>query len=135
MAMKLTYLAGVTLALLTTAAVLSPRAQAQYTEVEAPQTIPDAADELTSQASGNFFQNRSLGRQAANIFGFGFRDRELLRDGAVVEQEFNALMQLQNEADPTLRVPDLSNPYTASLLTLPSSAAPTLGTEFIFEPF
>jgi hypothetical protein len=135
MAMKFMHLAGVTLSLLSAAAVVSPKAQAQYTEVETPQTILEAADELTSQSSGNFFQNRSLGRQAANIFGFGFRDRELLRDGAVVEQEFKALMQLQNEADPTIRVPDLSNPYTASLLTLPSSAAPTLGTEFIFEPF
>jgi hypothetical protein len=44
-------------------------------------------------------------------------------------------MLLQNTADPTLRVPDLANPYNSSLLTMPSSQVPLVGTEFIFERF
>ncbi len=135
MGMNLTHLAGATLSLMAIAAVTSTAAQAQDVSTAAPQTIPDAMEELLSGSSGDFFRNRSLGRQAANMFGLGFRDREILRDGDTVAQEFDALMRLQNTQDPTIRVPDLANPYTASLLTLPSSQAPTLGTEFIFEPF
>lgn len=135
MGIKLTHLAGISVSLLATAAITSPSAKAQTAEVNVPETIPDAAERLLSESSGEFFENRTFGRQAANMFGLGFRDRELLRDGETVGREFNALMRLQNTSDPTIRVPDLANPYTASLLTLPSSEAPTLGTEFIFEPF
>jgi hypothetical protein len=135
MGIKLTHLAGATVSLLAMAAVSSAAVRAQSIDANAPQTIPDAMDELLSQKSGTFYGNRSFGRQAANIFGFGFRDREILRDGETVAIEVDALMRLQNTSDPTIRVPDLANPYTASLLTLPSSEAPTVGTEFIFEPF
>jgi len=133
MDIKLTHLAGATLSLLAVAAVSASEARAQ--SVEAPQTIPDAMEEILSDQSGNFYTNRSFGRQLGNIFGFGFRDREVLADSANLSREFDALMRYQNTSDPTIRVPDLANPYTASLLTLPSSQVPTVGTEFIFEPF
>jgi hypothetical protein len=55
MGIKLTHLAGVTLSLLTTAVVLAPSTRAQYVEPEAPQTIPDAMDDLLTQSSGTFF--------------------------------------------------------------------------------
>lgn len=135
MGIKLTHLAGVSLSLLAIVTIVPTSAEAQYSEAEAPQTIPDALEEALSQSSGTFFGNRSFARQASNIFGLGFRDREIIWDGATVAQEFDALMRLQNTIDPTIRVPDLANPYSASLLTLPSSQEPTLGTEFIFEPF
>ncbi len=135
MGIKLTHLAGVSLSLMAVATAMPTVAKAQYVEAEAPQTIPEAMEAAISQSSGTFFENRSFSRQAANIFGFGFRDRELMWDGATLAREFEAQMRLQNTVDPTIRVPDLANPYSASLLTLPSSQEPTLGTEFIFEPF
>lgn len=135
MGIKLTHLAGVTLSLMTAVAVLVPASNAQTVDTNAPQTIPDAMDDLLSASSGTFFENRTFGRQAGAMFGFGFRDREIIWDAATVAQEFDALMQLQNTSDPTIRVPDLANPYTTTLLTMPSSQSPYLGTEFIFEPF
>jgi hypothetical protein len=133
MNIKLTHLAGATLAFLAAAAVLPTEVRAQ--SVEAPQTIPDAMDEILSDQSGTFYRNRTFGRQLGNMFGFGFPEREIVADSANLSREFDALMRYQNTSGPTIRVPDLATPYTASLLTLPSSQAPTLGTEFIFEPF
>jgi hypothetical protein len=136
MGIKLTYLAGVTLSFITAAAVSAPATRAQHVDTnDTPQTIPEAIDDLLTQSSGTYFENRTLGRQAASIFGFGFREREIDWDAATVSQEFNALMRFQNTSDPTIRVPDLATPFTTSLLTMPSGQAPTLGTEFIFEPF
>jgi hypothetical protein len=135
MGMKLTHLAGVTLSLLAVTALAAPAIKAQDLDADTPQTIPEVMDDLLSQSSGTFFENRTFGRQAGNIFGFGFRDREIIWDAATVAQEFDALMRYQNTSDPTIRVPDLANPFTTTLLTMPSSQAPALGTEFIFEPF
>jgi hypothetical protein len=42
-------------------------------------------------------------------------------------------MYQQNSMDRTLRVPDLSNPYTTSLLTMTGGGSPSVGTQFIFE--
>jgi len=88
MDIKLTHLAGATLSLLAVAAVSASEARAQ--SVEAPQTIPDAMEEILSDQSGNFYTNRSFGRQLGNIFGFGFRDREVLADSANLSREFDA---------------------------------------------
>jgi hypothetical protein len=76
-----------------------------------------------------------MGRQGGRIVGFGFPDRELEWDANATATAFQELMLLQNTADPTLRVPDLANPYNSSLLTMPSSQVPLVGTEFIFERF
>ncbi|HIK46349.1 MAG TPA: hypothetical protein IGR64_15930 [Leptolyngbyaceae cyanobacterium M65_K2018_010] len=134
MATRLKHIFG-TLSLLAMAAVAAPAGFAQQTSSTPPETIPEAFDRLVSTYSGTYFENRSLGRQLGNIFGFGFPERELDWDGHATAVTYRDMMQLQNTAGPTLRVPDLATPYSTSLLTMPSSRAPYVGTEFIFESF
>jgi hypothetical protein len=133
MAIQFKHISGM-LALLT-ACTVAPAAMAQETPPHELQTIPEALNDLMSTYSGDFFINRTMGRQGGRIVGFGFPDRELEWDANATATAFQELMLLQNTADPTLRVPDLANPYNSSLLTMPSSQVPLVGTEFIFERF
>jgi hypothetical protein len=132
MGIQLNHISGLTLALLAAAAVGAP---AGHTQETTPQTIPEAIDEATSTYSGTYFQNRTIGRQAANIFGFGFPERELDWDGDAMSAAVKDIFLLQATVDPTIRVPDLSTPFTTTLLTMPSSQTPYVGSEFIFESF
>ncbi|NMF84296.1 hypothetical protein [Nodosilinea sp. P-1105] len=130
MGIQLNHISGISLALVAAAAIAAPAGWAQ----EAPrQTIPDAMDELTSTYSGDFYRNRSISRQAARIVGFGFPEREIEWDSHATSAAVRDLMLLQTGVDPTLRVPDMATPFNTSLLTMPSSQAPAVGTEFIFE--
>lgn len=130
MAIRLKHISG-TLGILALMAIATPAALAQ----ETPETIPTAFDRLMSTYSGDFFSNRTPQRQSARIFGFGFPERELEWDSHATNAATRDLWLLQGTVDPTLRVPDLVSPYNASLLTMPSSQAPMVGTEFIFESF
>jgi ABC-type sugar transport system substrate-binding protein len=134
MNLKLTAVSGLTLSLLAAAAASCPTGFAQDAE-NSIITIPDAIDGQFSQSSGTFFENRSIGRQAGRMFGFGYPEREIDWDAATLAESVDTLFLLQNTVDPTIRVPDLANPYTTTLLTMPSGTAPTVGSEFIFEPF
>lgn len=131
MGIQLNHISGLTLALLAAAALAAPAGHSQ----EAPQTILEAMDDLTSTYSGNHIENRSLSRQVKRIFGLDFPDRALDWDADATAAAVRDIMLLQNTSDPTIRVPDLANPYTTSLLTMPSSSVPYVGSEFIFESF
>lgn len=133
MAIQFKHISGM-LALLA-ACTVAPAAMAQEMQPHELRTIPEAFDDLMSTYSGDFFGNRTISRQAGRIAGFGFPERELEWDASATATAFQDLMRLQNTTDPTLRVPDLANPYTSSLLTMPSSQMPLVGTEFIFERF
>ncbi|MEY3299637.1 MAG: hypothetical protein RLZZ597_2897 [Cyanobacteriota bacterium] len=133
MAIQLKHISGM-LGLLA-ACTVAPAAMAQEAQPHDLRTLPEAFDDLMSTYSGDFFSNRTISRQAARMGGFGFPERELEWDANATATAFQDLMRLQNTADPTLRVPDLANPYTSSLLTAPSSQMPLVGTEFVFERF
>lgn len=133
MAIQFKHISGM-LALLA-ACTVSPAAMAQDMQSHDLRTIPEALSDLMSTYSGDFFINRTMGRQGGRMVGFGFPERELEWDANATTTAFQELMRLQNTTDPTLRVPDLANPYTSSLLTMPSSQVPLVGTEFIFERF
>ncbi|MBE9136258.1 hypothetical protein IQ254_03410 [Nodosilinea sp. LEGE 07088] len=132
MGIQLNHISGLTLSLLTALALAAPSGQAQEATV---QTIPDALDDLTSTYSGDYFENRTITRQFNRIIGFGFPERELEWDGNGTSAAVRDILLLQTTADPTIRVPDLVNPYTTTLLTMPSDQTPYVGSEFIFESF
>lgn len=132
MGIQLNHISGMTLALLAAAAVIAPAGHSQETS---PQTVPDALDELITTYSGDYFRNRGITRQAKRIVGLSFPERELDWDSDATAEAVRDLWVLQAAADPILRVPDLANPFTTSLLTMPSSSRPTVGSEFIFESF
>jgi hypothetical protein len=132
MGIQLNHISGLTLSLLTALALAAPSGQAQEASV---QTIPDAFDDVTSTYSGTFVENRTITRQFNRIIGFGFPERELEWDSDATAAAVRDVFLLQNTADPTIRVPDLLNPFTTTLLTMPSSQTPYVGSEFIFESF
>jgi hypothetical protein len=132
MNLKLSAISGLTLSLLAAGMTNCPAGFAQDAETTRI-TIPEALNEQFYQSSGTFFENRSIGRQVGHIFGFGFPEREIAWDAATISETVDNLLLLQNTLDPIIRVPDLANPYTTTLLTMPSGIQPTVGTEFIFE--
>ncbi|MGF1519800.1 MAG: hypothetical protein ACFCVB_18630 [Nodosilinea sp.] len=132
MGIQLNHISGITLALLAAAAVIAPVGHSQETS---PQTVPDALDELMTTYSGDYFRNRGITRQAKRIVGLSFPERELDWDSNATAAAVRDLWMLQSAADPTLRVPDMASPFTTSLLTMPSSSRPSVGSEFIFESF
>ncbi|MBW4482594.1 MAG: hypothetical protein KME14_08630 [Tildeniella torsiva UHER 1998/13D] len=129
MGIQLNHISGLTLALLAAAVVVAPAGQSQ----ETPQTIPEAMNDLTTTYSGDHFRNRGLTRQAKRILGLDFPDRALDWDADATAAAVRDIMLLQNTSDPTIRVPDLATPYTTTLLTMPSTSTPYVGSEFIFE--
>ncbi|PSN11939.1 hypothetical protein C7293_22340 [filamentous cyanobacterium CCT1] len=129
MGIQLNHISGLTLALLTTA-VVAPAAIAQDTVSE---TIPEALDSLTTTYSGDYFRNRGIVRQGKRIIGLDFPERAIEWDANATSAAVRDILLLQNTSDPTIRVPDLANPYSSSLLTSPSSSNPYVGSEFIFE--
>ncbi|WP_017298443.1 hypothetical protein [Nodosilinea nodulosa] len=130
MGIQLNHISGLTLALLAMAAVAAPAGHAQDTT---PQTIPAAMDDLVTNYSGDFFRNRGIVRQGKRILGLDFPERSLEWDSNATAAAVRDIMALQNTSDPTIRVPDLATPYSSSLLTMPTSSAPYVGSEFVFE--
>lgn len=123
-----------------TAAVVSAMALGSTTQASEPPTtrsayIPEAANEIFFSNGGSFNQNRSLGGQLGTMFGVGgFPEEAIMEDSYALFDAYNYLLEEQTQSDPTIRVPDLMNPYTTSLQFLPSAADGAIsGSEFVFE--
>ncbi|HEY9764073.1 MAG TPA: hypothetical protein V6D07_16190 [Trichocoleus sp.] len=135
----------VTVATLTMATAIlsatSPAFSQQANSTTEVKTIPAGFEDLFYGYSGTYFDNRTIGEQISNLFGSGgldsarFPEREIEWDANAIHQAYVAHLALQNTLDPTLRVPDLPNPFTTSLLLSPTAqpAGPVVGSEFIFE--
>jgi len=123
-----------------TVAAVSAVAIASVANADEPPTtrsayIPEAMNEIYFSNGGSFNQNRSLGGQLGTLFGLGgFPEQDVMADGYAVFDTYNYLMELQTQSDPTLRVPDLMNPYNTSVQFLPTMTEGAVsGSEFIFE--
>ena len=123
-----------------TVAAVSAVAITSVTKADEPPTtspayIPDAVNEIFFGNSPSFNQRRSLGGQLSTMFGVGgFPEQNIMQDGYDVFNAYNYLLELQTQSDPTLRVPDLMNPYNTSVQFLPTNGSGVVsGSEFIFE--
>ena len=130
MAIRFMGFSSITLALVALTSFAAPRALGQETR---PLTVSEAMENLASTYSQDYFSNRSIGRQAGRMFGFGFPERELEWDAHSLSAASRDTMYRQNSMDPVLRVTDLTKPYSTSLLTMKGSGSANLGTQFIFE--
>ena len=111
-------------------AVLAPGAIAQ-------DAIPEVIDRISEQRSGNYYSNQSFFSQFGQITGLGgFPEHRMNRDTAAVSGTVKELMMLQTQNTPTMRVPDLPNPYTPSVQLMPTSQfnSRVIGSELNFEP-
>ncbi|MGF1461436.1 MAG: hypothetical protein ACFBSG_20720 [Leptolyngbyaceae cyanobacterium] len=123
-----------------TAAAVSAIAIAAVAQADEPPTaesayIPDAVNEIFFSHGGSYNINRSLGGQLGTMFGVGgYPEENIMKDGYAVFDAYNYLLLQQTQLDPTIRVPDLVNPYTTSVQFLPAAPDASLsGSEFIFE--
>ncbi len=69
----------------------------------------------------NYFRNRGIPRQVAWIFGLGFTENEMYKDGRAVHDLYLELLEDQVSTTPRIRTPDLVNPYETSLTITPIS--------------
>ncbi|MEM9116776.1 MAG: hypothetical protein AAGD09_02720 [Cyanobacteria bacterium P01_F01_bin.56] len=123
-----------------TATVVSAVAIASTVQADEPPTtqsayVPEAVNEIFFSNGGSYNQNRSLGGQLGTMFGVGgFPEEDIMNDGYAIFDAYNYLMEEQTQSDPTIRVPDLMNPYTTSVQFLPTASGGAIsGSEFIFE--
>ena len=114
------------------ATFLTPAANAQEAE-----TVLDAVERIGKQRYGDYYRSRSFSGQVGFITGLGgFSEQRLNRDSAALGGTIRELMLLQTQNTPTVRVPDLPNPYTTSVQLLPASQnnSRVVGSELNFEP-
>lgn len=123
-----------------TVAVASAIAIASTAQADEPPTaesayIPRAINEIFFSYGGSFNINRSTGGQLGTMFGIGdFPEQAIMNDGYAIHDTYVYLLEQQTRTDPTLRVPDLANPYATSVQFLPGgSEGAVSGSEFIFE--
>ena len=123
-----------------TAAVVSAVAIASTAQADEPPMsssayVPTAMNEIFFSNGGSYNQNRSLGGQLSTMFGVGgFPEEAVMEDAYALFDAYNYLLEEQTQSDPTIRVPDLMNPYSTSLQFLPSASDGAIsGSEFIFE--
>ncbi len=123
-------IAGGVVGIVAATAFVAPTASAQ-------ETVLEAVDNISEQRSGDFHRNRSIFSQIQFITGLGgFVDQRSHRDTAALAGAQQELMMLQSQNTPTVRVPDLPNPYTTSVQLLPTSQlnSRVVGSELNFEP-
>lgn len=94
---------------------------AERIEIQRAPTILEAVDEAFYDHDKDFMDNRSLGRNLAWMFGFGFTDNEIVKDAEAFDDLYQDLMRQQNTSDPILRTRDLPNPYNTSVRELRNS--------------
>ncbi len=114
------------------ATVFAPAASAQE-----PQTVLNTLEDIAENRSGDYFRNRSIRSQVSFITGFGgFPENRISRDAESISGAYSELLILQTQNTPTIRVPDLPNPYTTSVQLLPASQfdSRVVGSELNFEP-
>lgn len=119
------------------AAALVPfSAQAQDASSENVPVL-DALDNIFFNHSGTFFEGRTTGAMMSLMFGTGgFPEQQVEWDADAIHRASVDLLILQTQTDPTIRVPDLPNPFTYSLLTSPGyqvTGTPAFGSQFIYE--
>jgi hypothetical protein len=98
--------------------------------------VPVAVNEIFFGATGPYSNNRTVGGQLATMFGAGgFSEQRTLRDVNAITDMYVYLLDQQSLSDPTIRVPDLPNPYETTILYLPTGLpiGGASGSEFIFE--
>ncbi len=127
-------IAAVTLFTTLTTALLAPAASAQENQ---PQTIPDAVESIIENRSGDYYHHLTTPSRISFITGIGgFADQRLAKDATALTAAVRELTILQTQNTPTVRVPDLPNPYTSSVQLLPASQnnSRVIGSELNFEP-
>ncbi|MEB3214278.1 MAG: hypothetical protein VKL39_23215 [Leptolyngbyaceae bacterium] len=85
------------------------------------ETIYEEFEDAFFSHDESFFNNRTLPRQASWMFGLGFPENEIWKDGRAVHRLYRELYDEQISTTPRIRTPDLVSPFETSLLQTPPS--------------
>ncbi len=127
-------IAATTISTTLATALFTPAASAQENQ---PQTIPNALETITENRAGDYYDHLTPFSKISFITGIGgFADQRLANDAIALTAAVRELTILQTQNTPTVRVPDLPNPYTSSVQLLPASQnnSRVIGSELNFEP-
>ena len=116
--------------------VIASAGSAQNAPTSGSADIPTAIDEIYFGNTGPYSNNRSIFSYTNLILGTGgFPERRIVRDVNAVHEAVDFLLNEQATSTPTIRVPDLFNPYNTSVQFLPAGQANVFlsGSEFVFE--
>jgi hypothetical protein len=123
-------------AVLSTAATVSSPANAQErTPVFQPREVIPATVNRTFYGSLGDFSDRNPLRPIGTILGtpFGFPENQTSRDAQRINRLYRDLLNQQVANDPIIRTADLPNPFSQSVLTLPSANRRVAGSEFSID--
>ena len=123
---------------MTASLTIASVAMAQEPATSRSADIPTAIDEIFFGNSGPYSRNRTTWRYGTTFFlGLGgFAEHDILKDVNAINAATVFLLNEQATSDPTIRVPDLANPYNTSVQFLPAAQQTNSrlsGSEFIFE--
>lgn len=112
------------LGLMTIAFVTVPGYGATAQTATLQPSIPDTFNDAFFSNGGTFSGNQGLGGSLSLLLGIpGFPENQIARDGRRVDRLYREVLEQQVASDPTIRTPDLPNPFSGSLLTTPLIAA------------
>ena len=102
----------------TSTAVAEPKLSLPPSSYE---TISDQFYRATFKNQRDFFYNRSAGNLINLFFGFnGYAENQYTQDAKAVDRLYTTTTLQQGSSDPTIRTPDLPNPYETSILNSPN---------------
>ncbi len=96
------------------------------------ESVPDAVNRAFYGASEGF---QDVKRPIEALVGVPrFPENAIARDGDRVDRIYRDLLNQQSTSDPLIRTVDLPNPYSTSVLTLPSASVSNrvTGSELVF---
>lgn len=107
------------------ALVLLGASAAVGTEVAIAQRRPLGLAEQFERAffgrSGPAYDNRSILDQIRlYVLPFTYPENRITGEAERIHELYERVIEVQSSSDPIIRTPDLSNPFSESLLTLPS---------------
>lgn len=125
MAMGLKYFVGVlggtTLLAMSASAALAQDRTTPTTSVRR-ESVLEVFERTYYGSGGSYFEGFSVGGQLQAIFGPAFPDNAAASATRRIDRLYEDQLARQTKSDPIVRTVDLPNPYSSSLLLLPSTA-------------
>jgi hypothetical protein len=83
-------------------------------------TLEQAFEDAFYENDKNFYRDRSIFRTVQSLF-FNYPENEIREDAQAVNRLYRDALRQQTSSDPTIRTPDLYNPFDRSLLSAPDA--------------
>lgn len=99
------------------AAAQAQTVERQRIDAEEYPTLQDEIEDTFFTEIGDLYRNNGLLGDLRDLFG-PFPENAIVRDAARLNDLYREALLIQTTSDPTIRTPDLTNPFEESLLTI-----------------